>query len=359
MAEHHTSPSKQDEDYQVRILGGVSRTFALTIPQLPPPLFRVVSNAYLLCRIADTIEDDAEMSPAVKREMSDRFVAAVAGGEDARAFSSRLLSLLSASAAADERDLVAHTPAVLRITHDFNERQRAALERCIRIMARGMSRYQEAGGRGIVTRRDLDDYCYHVAGVVGELLTELFCDYSAAIDRRHEELMRLAVSFGQGLQMTNILKDYWDDRSRGACWLPREIFLACGVDPDRPAPGDPGFGLALGRMIGLARACLEDALRYTLLIPPGETGIRRFCLWALGMAVLTLRNINRRRDYAAAREVKISRADVRRVILLTSLLARRDQLLQGWFYLNARTLPKADDGAAATAADAGKADIRA
>ena len=36
--------------------------------------------------------------------------------------------------------------------------------------------------------------------------------------------MRLAVSFGQGLQMTNILKDIWDDRERGACWLPRDAF---------------------------------------------------------------------------------------------------------------------------------------
>jgi len=47
-----------DETYQEKILQDVSRTFALTIPQLPPALRRVVSNAYLLCRIADTIEDD-------------------------------------------------------------------------------------------------------------------------------------------------------------------------------------------------------------------------------------------------------------------------------------------------------------
>jgi len=46
-----------DEGYQDRILPHVSRTFALTIPQLPPRLRIAVTNAYLLCRIADTIED--------------------------------------------------------------------------------------------------------------------------------------------------------------------------------------------------------------------------------------------------------------------------------------------------------------
>ena len=37
--------------------------------------------------------------------------------------------------------------------------------------------------------------------------------------------------------MTNILKDVWEDRSRGACWLPQEVFERRGVDlaqlPDR------------------------------------------------------------------------------------------------------------------------------
>ena len=50
---------ESDEAYQEHALPGVSRTFALTIPELPGDLRRVVTNAYLLCRIADTIEDDA------------------------------------------------------------------------------------------------------------------------------------------------------------------------------------------------------------------------------------------------------------------------------------------------------------
>ena len=47
-----------DLAYQAGMLQCVSRTFALTIPQLPGALRDVVGNAYLLCRIADTIEDE-------------------------------------------------------------------------------------------------------------------------------------------------------------------------------------------------------------------------------------------------------------------------------------------------------------
>ena len=95
---------------------------------------------------------------------------------------------------------------------------------------------------GLEDMAEVDRYCYHVAGVVGEMLTELFCDYSAEMNDRRDELLPLAVSFGQGLQRTNILKDIWEDRRRGACWLPRDIFLRAGFDLSSLCPGqnDPG-----------------------------------------------------------------------------------------------------------------------
>ncbi len=222
--------SAADRHYQDDILQDVSRTFALTIPQLPGNLREVVGNAYLLCRIADTIEDDKDLPAAAKRDYAERFIDVVAGRAPTAAFASELAPRLAPQTPAAERDLVANTAAVIRITHGFNDRQRAALERCVRIMADGMAHYQEAETLdGLIDQADMDRYCYYVAGVVGEMLTELFCDYSPAIDAHYDELMPLAVSFGQGLQMTNILKDVWDDRARGACWLPRDRFAAAGI----------------------------------------------------------------------------------------------------------------------------------
>ncbi len=336
------APTPEDRAYQDRILQGVSRTFALTIPILPAGLREVVGNAYLLCRIADTVEDDAGLSAAQQREYSERFVGVVEGTESAERFSRDLHPRLAAHTLAAERDLIWNTPAVIRITHGFNANQRRALGRCVRIMARGMADYQTRETLdGLPDLPAMDEYCYFVAGVVGEMLTELFCDYSTAIAAHRERLMALAVSFGQGLQMTNILKDIWEDRRHGACWLPRDLFLRKGVclRELEPGAGPPGFSEGLSELIGIARLHLDDALAYTLLIPARETGIRRFCLWAIGMAFLTLRKINRHRDFTTGREVKIRRRSVWATMCIGNVLAGHDRLLRLAASLAARGLP--------------------
>ena len=333
-----------DAAYQDEILRRVSRTFALTIPALPGPLCRVAGNAYLLCRIADTIEDDRAMSARAKREYAERFVRVVEGGLDPERFSAALFPRLSAMASGAERDLIANIAAVVRVTHGFNPRQRAALTRCVSIMAAGMAHYQDAETLdGLADLEDLGQYCYHVAGVVGEMLTELFCDYSPAIDRQRTALMELGVSFGQGLQMTNILKDIWEDHERGACWLPRDVFNKYGVDITRKIPGQnaPGFEAALTELLGIAHRHIDNALRYTLLLPPEEKGLRRFCLWAAGMAALTLDRIRQNPHFSQGRQVKISRRSVRLIVLLTGLLAGRDRLLHYLFRVLGRRLPMA------------------
>ncbi len=338
-----SKPSQADYAYQDHILHGVSRTFALTIPQLPEALSGVVGNAYLLCRIADTIEDDKDMGFAEKKIFSGRFIEVVTANAESEAFARELHPLLSTATSDDERDLIDNTAAVLRITHSLNSRQRQALERCIRLMTDGMSRYQESNVKnGLQDQGDMDQYCYHVAGVVGEMLTELFCDYSEEISQHQDEMMTLAVSFGQGLQMTNILKDIWEDQGREMCWLPRDVFEKYGLDLEHlaDAKGTPGFQQALQQLIGIARSHLANALRYTLLIPAHETGIRRFCLWALGMAVLTLRKINNNPDFNAGRQVKISRRSVRATIFFSNLLVRHDFLLKLLFRLTASGLPE-------------------
>ncbi len=332
-----------DLEYQTHILQGVSRTFALTIPTLPEALCRVVGNAYLLCRIADTIEDDSGLLEAQKRDFAERFIQVVAGRAEAETFARDLAPLLTRSSSAAEHDLIRNTAAVIRITHGCNSRQRRAMERCVRIMAKGMADYQEMETLdGLRDLPALDRYCYYVAGVVGEMLTDLYCDHDEAIARQRERLMPLAVSFGQGLQMTNILKDIWDDRARGACWLPQDVFQLQGfaLADLRPGNDDPAFLAGMGALIGIARQHLHDALRYTLMIPKRQRGIRLFCLWALGMAVLTLRRIDARRDFSAGDQVKISRRSVKATVALTRACVNNDKLLRMLFYVTARRLPE-------------------
>jgi farnesyl-diphosphate farnesyltransferase len=330
--------------FQDRLLPGVSRTFALTIPQLPGDLRPVVTNAYLLCRTADTIEDEVSLTPEQKQQFHDRFVAVVAGRESAEAFARDLSPLLSSATLDAEHELVRETARVVRVTHGFGAAQRAAIERCVRIMCEGMPAFQRnARLAGLANVRELDRYCYYVAGVVGEMLTELFCAYSPEIEGRRSRLVALSTSFGAGLQMVNIIKDTWDDRRRGVCWLPRDVFDRVGLDLETLTAGrdDAALSAAMEELIGIAHRHLRDALDYTLAIPSNETGIRRFLLWSLGLAVLTLRKIHRNPDFLAGRQVKVSRRTVQATVITTSLAARHDWVLSRLLQQSAAPLPLA------------------
>jgi farnesyl-diphosphate farnesyltransferase len=333
-----------DEVYQDQILPHVSRTFALTIPQLPPALSIPVTSAYLLCRIADTIEDEPALSAAETLAFLQRFSAVVGGNGEPEALARDLEHRLSDRTLPTERDLVSNMDRVVRVAARLGAEQHAAIRRCVELMCYGMPRFQfNASVKGLPRSSDLDDYCYYVAGVVGEMLTELFCDYSVEIARRQANLSALAASFAQGLQMTNILKDIWEDRSRGACWLPQDVFSRHGVDLASISSDsdDPRFRAGIIELVAVAHAHLRNALDYTLLIPGKEKGIRRFCLWAIGLAVLTLRKIAHNPGFRAGAQVKVTRTAVSMTMLMTNTFISNDWLLRRLFAGAARGLPLA------------------
>ena len=336
--------SASDEQYQDQILPHVSRTFALTIPQLPPTLRIAVTNAYLLCRIADTIEDQTVSSAAARLGLLHRFVAVVCGEEEAALLARDLAPRLAEHTLAAERDLVMNMGRIVRLTAALAPAQREAIRRCVAVMCEGMHQFQcIASLRGLARMGDLDDYCYYVAGVVGQMLTQLFCASAPAVGRQREGLEKLSVSFAQGLQMTNILKDVWEDWQRGACWLPQDVFGRHGVELAllRPERQPPGFYAGMHELVGVAHAHLRNALSFTLLIPKEQAGIRRFCLWAIGLAVLTLRRIDATPGFTAGNQVKISRSAVGTTTMLSNAAVGNDWLLRRLFAIAAAGLPLA------------------
>jgi farnesyl-diphosphate farnesyltransferase len=340
-----STPFKDDVDrMQQHHLDGVSRTFAFTIPQLPDGLRETVTNAYLLCRIADTIEDDPVLSARTKDEFHHRFLAAATDGSGTDDFALELSSTVAPTTLEAERRLIRECPKVLAVTHALNERQRRAVLTCLSTMSRGMARFARSRSRrGLADVAEYEEYCYFVAGVVGEMLTELFCDHSVRIEARRDELEKRAVSFGLGLQMTNILKDIWDDYEHGACWLPREVFDRHGFDLLRLTPhpnGDgPAFVGAVQELVGIAHGHLRQALDYTLAIDRNEIGIRRFLIWAALLATSTLRKVSANPLYSSGAEVKVSRRRVATIVALSNTMIRSNFGLSTLFNATALGLP--------------------
>ena len=344
-----------DARFHDEILAGVSRTFALTIPQLPEGLREPVANAYLLCRIADTIEDDPILDAHDKDHFHISFFEAVESGRGAEEFARGLWPRLAPGTLDAEVELIRESPRVLRITQGLRPLQRRAILRCVSTMSSGMGDFERGRSRsGLPDVVELERYCYFVAGVVGEMLTELFCDYSPEINAKRKELEARAVSFGLGLQMTNILKDIWDDYGSGVCWLPREVFDRNGYDLERLDPDHNGDGAAFAAsmqdLIGITHAHLRQALEYTVTIPSSETGIRRFLIWAVLLAASTLRKISAEPLFTSGAQVKVSRRRVAAITTLSNTVIRSNFGLTALFNIAARGLPLSDGNESPTLA---------
>jgi farnesyl-diphosphate farnesyltransferase len=308
-----------DELYQRAILESVSRTFALTIPLLPANLEKVVGNTYLLCRIVDTIEDAVCIDPKTKQVLSTLFVKTVLDPSYTEEFVKESLMALLNHPNHDEKDLIKNIPRVLRVLQSFDEKQRHAVAQCVQIMSEGMSYFHVRQNQaGLEDLKEFEKYCYVVAGVVGEMLTTVFALHSAAFAKAISGKESLAIAFGQALQMTNILKDSPEDQLRGVSWKPK------GVDQTE--------------LLVIAHQKLEDSLRYIYCIPKSEPGIRQFCFLAFGLAVLTLKQIARRRQFQEGAEVKLTRPQVSRFYIFTKIAVHSNFVMGLFFRLQSGAL---------------------
>jgi len=212
------------------LLQKTSRTFALTIPCLSQPTRAEVGIAYLLFRIIDTFEDAVLWPPAQRQKALREFI----GLLDRPAAESRALAESWTREPplehAGYQELLAKTPYVLEQYQSLRPEVQVILRTHVTRSAEGMAGFVaqiEAGGKlQLETVQDLRSYCYAVAGIVGEMLTELFLVATPSLARVAVDLRSRAAEFGEGLQLVNILKDARPDAAEGRTFLPRQASLA-------------------------------------------------------------------------------------------------------------------------------------
>ena len=318
----------------------VSRTFALCIRLLPRELEHPVAVAYLLCRIADTVEDSAALPAAEKRALLDEFRAALAARTSTAALQAQF-----ADARTDDERLARDCELALEAFRRIPPAQRDAIRPHVEEMCRGMAEFAEARGRAgalfaLPDLAALDRYCYYVAGTVGHLLTALFVLHDDGIDpERRARLTGLATSFGLGLQLTNIIKDVTVDRARGWSFVPADLCRQFGIAPEELELAERrGEAMAvMGVLVRKARQHLDDALAYVTTLPRSAYGIRMFCLIAVYLAIRTLRLAERdARLLDRAHKLKITRGDVQRTLAVTSVVAPVNALVRGYYGVLAR-----------------------
>ena len=307
------------------ILPEVSRTFALTIPVLPEPLSDSVCCAYLLCRIADTIEDRSDLEDERRHQLFDALQTLVERPSSSMA--ERFRVLWPAVAAPDElyerlMQNVAHVAAALAT---LPESHRQAIRACVDEMVDGMrDMIRKPPTSGLVHICDdlvsLERYCHYVAGTVGIMLTRLFAAALSQPGWNTAEMRAKGQRFGLGLQLTNILKDHTVDLGRGISFFPASWLES--FEGQRKLRGQKKR-----QLIERTLCHLEQANTYTLAIPAAASGIRLFCLWALWMASATLREV----ASSTSAQPKITRSEVSEIVLFTRQHVADDDALRKRF----------------------------
>jgi farnesyl-diphosphate farnesyltransferase len=325
---HHRHPHHQAEKVVLqRILKDVSRSFYLSLRVLPGSVRKQVSLAYLFCRAADTIAD-TPIFPRCQRlqilqAFRKQFVLDTPSFDDLKQFRDALLPQRTQQEA---YQLFRHLPDCFHLFVRLSTVDRRLVRELVLTLTHGMEmdlKYFPGETASTVQPfpdlATLDLYTYYVAGVVGEFWTKI---HKVHMQRwqphEFQTLCALGVRFGQGLQMTNILKDLGKDLSIGRCYLPKEQLEQLAIRMEEltnPATLQRLRPLIM-RLTWHALDHLDQAYRYVLHLPRMALRLRLSCMWPLLFAVQTLEVICRSEMllYPAAR-IKISRGVVYRTMV--------------------------------------------
>ncbi len=327
-------------NYCENILPKVSRTFAPTIRRLPDGLRLPVTVAYLLCRIADTVEDSPDLSLDDKKRLLSLYAQIFSGEQKDQAFAEfmRLVTLLPSNT--HDEKLAHNLPTVMDLYRTFKPSMQSYIARWVAEMSLGMRKYAQAGQNRkynfLKSMKELDEYTYYVAGTVGYLLTELFAFYSNKITPSLKNKMeQLAESFGKGLQLVNIIRDMASDLRRGQSYIPDELLQKYRLTREsifEKENADKAQEL-FNELIITAVRHLDKAFDYIQLIPKKETGIRLFCSLPVFWALRTLELIQRNTlALLNPEKVKIPRRIIRFEYFLALIHTNSNRLMRHHYY---------------------------
>lgn len=327
---HRRTP---DLDWCYDAVQGVSRTFAITVDVLDEPMASRICVGYLLCRVADTVEDASHIPPTDQAALLRTYAAALDPADETtvEAFREDVDEWIPQDPNADwqvvaDADRVATTFAAL--PESDQDAMRPPVRELVEGMASFVSRHADTGGLRIRSVEELEEYCWYAAGTVGDLVTNLLVRHTSS--ERERVLRENAEDFALLLQLVNVAKDVRDDyEGEGNVYLPREWLADAGIEQD--AVNDPGNEAAVARVIerlvGHADSYADGAQTYLEHLP--LTHGNTLAAWAIPylLAVGTMRELRERpRDVLRTGDAKVSRDEVYSLVQRFGDGVNRDEL---------------------------------
>lgn len=304
------------------LLKQTSRSFYLTLRVLPTAVRPQIGLAYLLARTTDTIADTEIVSVAQRLAALQQLRGRILGTYDTPL---NLGALAQSQGLPAERSLLERVEETLALLERSAPKDLPLIRKVLDTITSGqeldLQRFAGASAEHLIALRsdgELDDYTYRVAGCVGEFWTKM-CRAHLFPDARLDDKAFLAnaVRFGKGLQLVNILRDLPADLRKGRCYLPTDTLSEAELRPADLLRQETKEKLRplYHHYLDLAEAHLAAGWVYTNAVPRGQVRVRLACAWPILIGVRTLRRLRTEIILTPERRIKISRSEVRRVML--------------------------------------------
>lgn len=284
-----------DEGYYSRHLAKVSRSFAFCIEQLQGDLRYWVGLSYLICRVLDTIEDsdwpdgDQQLKAFT---LFDQFITQ----EKSLSFHAEWVALFPKHIKSSEAELIQESRKLFVDLHMLPNSLQEKIRPVVLSMSQGMRDFGQSKPLKIKSLFHLNWYCFFVAGVVGELLTDLVDAYSSDFNLSDDSYLN-SYHFGLFLQKINLLKDQRKDEEEGRYFIHDRL-----------------------EVLSSLKQHFEAANKYILEIPLSLKSYRLFCSWSLALGVCSLPYIEK--SYIQKINIKISRFETKVLMLMVESLVQ-------------------------------------
>lgn len=341
----HFYLSYEQREYLETFMNRVSRSFALVTPCFEEPLDAFMSIAYLICRVADNIEDCqqsfdwqqarfAEFKQLLQKPMLASNVLASWLREDWLGLDVNQTRLMQPEDGLMLWQIYALIP----------DPSKSTICRWISVMVEGMEQVLNPQQEPVMVmhnnvrlpaeEKDYNRYCYFVAGTVGHMGTELAIahyQFSLEIAKR---LLTGCDGCGRALQKTNIIKDFVEDLTHGVCYLP-DAWIKEAYGLPLSLKGAPKTWRQ--KVLTQIMTELNESVSYVMNIPYDAAGYRLASLLCLLPAYQTILLAAQRQDklFTSEHRVKISRSclsqcieDAKSMVRNNSALLQYSQELQ-------------------------------
>ena len=288
-----------------QILKDVSRSFYLSMRVLPKPMREPISLGYLLARASDTLADTEGLDSQLRLEMLDEMANLLHGGDRSDWMLRLSNDVIPQQTHEGEKLLLENMQGVFAWLDALgSEPMKQSVLTVMKHILHGqrldIERFELRSDFQFSEDAELEQYCYLVAGCVGEFWTAIggltLPGFSSVA---HSQLMEWGINYGKGLQLINILRDLPNDLKAGRCYLPN-------VD----AQDTDALIAESTRWRGRARSYLNDGASYAQSLTGRRTRMATALPGLIGERTLDLMDDA---DWASlSKGIKVKRSEVYR-----------------------------------------------